>query len=87
MITDGLNWTSLIGGIALLGILTVLSVAALLQGSHDALVALISLVTGVGIGAGGVIGQKPTSVVARSVMSQPELVDQPQRPTAPESRN
>jgi hypothetical protein len=83
VISDGLNWNSLIGGLALIGILSVLGYAALAQGSHDALVALISLVTGVGIGA-GTVSQKAPSVVTRSVIpAQP--IAQPQRPFAPES--
>ncbi len=45
-----LSFEQLIGGTSLLLILSVLSVAALLQGNHDALVALISLVTGAGVG-------------------------------------
>lgn len=39
-----------VGAVALLLILGVLSASALVQGNHDSLVALISLVTGSGIG-------------------------------------
>jgi len=71
MIRDGLNWNSFVGGVALLFILGVLGIAALLLGEHDALVALISLVTGVGIGA-GTVSQKTASPVARALTEHPQ---------------
>ena len=49
---NDLTLNNLVGAVALLSIITVLSIAALTQGNHDALIALISLVTGGGIGVG-----------------------------------
>ncbi len=69
MITDGLTWNTLVGGISLLGILAVLSYAAIMQGNHDALVSLISLVTGAGI-AGSAISSKPPSVIVKTLDSK-----------------
>ena len=75
--TDGLNWNSLVGGVALLGILCVLSFAAIAQQNHDALVALISALTGAGIGASSVAVRQPASA------GRPDALDRTPSPEAP----
>jgi hypothetical protein len=80
MIRDGLNWNSFVGGVCLMFILAVLGIAAILLGEHDALVALISLVTGVGIGAGSVT-QRSAGPVARAIGAEkPGFPTPPQAP-------